>query len=126
MGLILDSSVVIAAERRGETPSQFLEQIILTTGDQEAALTSVGLAELVHGIYRANTPQIQTRRAAFIDELRNAISVYPFTAETAMIAGRIDGEQTARGIIIPSTDLQIGAIASVTRLRRAHHKSKAL
>ena len=51
MGLILDSSIVIAAERRGDTVSDLLKQIVATTGDQEAALSSVGLTELVHGIY---------------------------------------------------------------------------
>ena len=52
MGLILDSSVVIAAERRGDTPEQLVQQVIGVAGNQEAALSSVGLTELVHGIYR--------------------------------------------------------------------------
>jgi hypothetical protein len=34
MGLILDSSVVIAAERRGENVTQMLKQIVAATGDQ--------------------------------------------------------------------------------------------
>ena len=55
MGLILDSSVVIAAERRGDTVEKLIEQVISETGDQDAALSSVGLTELVHGIYRAQT-----------------------------------------------------------------------
>jgi len=46
MGLILDSSVVIAVERRGDTPEQFVQQIITLAGNQEAALSSVGLTEL--------------------------------------------------------------------------------
>jgi hypothetical protein len=43
VGLILDSSVVIAAERQGETAERLIERIIHTTGDQEAALSAVGL-----------------------------------------------------------------------------------
>jgi predicted nucleic acid-binding protein len=39
------------------------------------------------------------------------LTVYPYTAETAMLAGRIDGEQTAKGIIVPFVDLLIGATA---------------
>ena len=35
MGLILDSSVVIAAERRGDTIEQLIEKIVNRTGDQE-------------------------------------------------------------------------------------------
>ena len=50
MGLILDSSVLIAAERRGDTPAQLVARIAALAGDQEAALSAVGLTELVHGI----------------------------------------------------------------------------
>jgi hypothetical protein len=59
MGLILDSSMVIAAERRGDTVEQFIEKIVTTTGDQEAALSAIGLIELIHGLYRAQTPEIR-------------------------------------------------------------------
>ena len=37
--------------------------------------------------------------------------MYPYTSETAMIAGRIDAEQQARGIVVPFSDLLIGATA---------------
>lgn len=50
MGLILDSSVVIAAERRGDTVEQLIEKIVKATGDQEAALSAIGLTELIHGL----------------------------------------------------------------------------
>jgi predicted nucleic acid-binding protein len=69
MGLILDSSVVIAAERRGDTVEKLIEQVISVTGDQDAALSSIGLTELVHGIYRAQTQAMRLRRQSFIDEL---------------------------------------------------------
>jgi tRNA(fMet)-specific endonuclease VapC len=111
MGLILDSSVVIAAERRGDTPEQLVQQVIGVAGNQEAALSSVGLTELVHGIYRANSDQIRLCRRSFVEELRIGLTVYPYAAETAMLAGRIDGEQTAKGVIIPFADLLIGATA---------------
>lgn len=62
MGVILDSSVMIGAERRGETVEQLIERIVGSTGDQDAALSAVGLTEIVHGIYRASTPRIHSRR----------------------------------------------------------------
>ena len=111
MGLILDSSIVIAAERRGDTPEALIYHVIAQTGNQEAALSSIGLTELVHGIYRASSLQKQALRRTFIEELRAALTVYPYTAETAYMAGRIDREQTALGNIIPSIDLLIGATA---------------
>jgi predicted nucleic acid-binding protein len=111
MGVILDSSVVIAAERRGDTPEKFVQGVIQIAGNQEAALSSIGFTELVHGIYRASTVQAQVRRRTFVEELRAGLAVYPYTSETAWLAGKIDGEQTARGVIIPSVDLLIGATA---------------
>lgn len=65
MGLILDSSVVIAAERRGDTIERLIQRIVDATGDQEAALSAVGLTELVHGIFRAQTAEQRARRVQF-------------------------------------------------------------
>jgi len=111
MGLILDSSVVIAAERRGDTVEQLIEKIVKATGDQEAALSAVGLTELIHGLYRAQTPEIRQRRESFLNELLTDLTVYPYTKETALLAGKIDGEQQSRGVVIPFGDLLIGATA---------------
>jgi tRNA(fMet)-specific endonuclease VapC len=111
MGLILDSSVIIAAERMSHGVERLLQQVISIAGDQDAALSAVGLTELVHGLYRTSDPDIRARRELFLNELLRAVTVYPYTKATAMLAGRIDGEQRARGITIPSLDLMIGATA---------------
>jgi predicted nucleic acid-binding protein len=99
---------VIAAERDGNTVEKLIEQIISVSGDQDAALSSVGLTELVHGIYRAQTPEIRLRRQSFIDELLLDLAVYPYTRSTALLAGKIDGEQRAQGVTIPFGDLLVG------------------
>lgn len=65
MGLILDSSIVVAAERRER----------------------------------------------FIQDLLSHVEVVSYTRNTAMLAGRLDGEQRSRGVTIPSVDLLIGATA---------------
>jgi predicted nucleic acid-binding protein len=111
MGLILDSSVVIAAERRGDTVEQLIEKIVKATGDQEAALSAIGLTELIHGLYRAQTADIRQRRESFLNELLTDLTIYPYTKETALLAGKIDGEQQSRGVVIPFGDLLIGATA---------------
>jgi predicted nucleic acid-binding protein len=105
MGLILDSSVIIAAERRGETVEQLIDRIRRATGDQDAALSAVGLTELVHGIYRAPTPEKRFRRESFLNELLADLTVYPYTKEVALLAGKLDGEQQSRGVVIPFADL---------------------
>lgn len=111
MGLILDSSVIIDAERRGETVERLIERIVHSTGDQDAALSAVGLTEIVHGIYRASAPQIRSRRESFLNELLADLTVYPYSKETAMLAGKLDGEQQGKGVVIPFADLLIGATA---------------
>ena len=111
MGVILDLSAVIAAERRRDTVERFISQIIQATGDQEAALSAIGLTELIHGIYRAKDAGVRARREEFLTELMADLVAYPYTKEVAVLAGRIDGEQPERGIVIPFADLLIGATA---------------
>jgi predicted nucleic acid-binding protein len=111
MGLALDSSVVIAAERHGETVTEFLRGIARQCGNQRVVLTAVGLSELVHAIYRAPTDILRNRREIFIGDLLTDLEVLPFGTDAAFTAGRIDGEQRALGITIPGIDLLIGATA---------------
>jgi len=111
MGLILDSSVVIAAERRGDTPFQFFKLIASATGNQPLAISAGALTEIVHALYRAPTLEIRTRREAFIQDLLTDLQVAPYTRSTAFLAGKVDGEQRALGVTIPSMDLLIGATA---------------
>jgi tRNA(fMet)-specific endonuclease VapC len=111
MGVILDSSVLIAAERRGHTVKELIHQILALIPDQDAALTAIGLTELVHGIYRAQTTEQRQRRQVFMDEILRDLSIYPYTRDTAILAGKIDGEQQAKGVTVPFSDLLIGATA---------------
>ncbi len=64
--VILDSSVLIEAERQQLNAAQFLKQIIQKTGEIEAALCAITVAELAHGIYRADTQERRERRRAFL------------------------------------------------------------
>jgi predicted nucleic acid-binding protein len=100
MGLILDSSVVIDAERRDQTVERLIQRVMTVAGDQEAALSAVGLTELVHGLYRAKTSPLRLRRQAFLDELLTVLTVYPYTKQTALMAGQLDGEQQSKGVVI--------------------------
>lgn len=111
MGLILDSSVVIAAERRGDTVEKLIEQVVAAAGDQDAALSSIGLTELVHGIYRAQTPEMRLRRGPSLANCFATLPSIPTRKKTAMLAGKIDGEQQAKGVTVPLGDLLIGAAA---------------
>jgi tRNA(fMet)-specific endonuclease VapC len=111
MGLILDSSILIAGERRGETVRQVIERIRVAHGDAESALSAISIIELTHGIYRAKTNEDKARREAFTDELARDMIVHPVSLAIAQLAGRIEGEQAAKGVSIALEDLIIGATA---------------
>jgi tRNA(fMet)-specific endonuclease VapC len=107
MGVILDSSILIAGERRRE----ILERVEAVCGKTTAALSAVTAVELTHGIYRAKIDADRKRRETFVEELFQAVAVHPLTLEVARLAGRIHGEQMGQGISIDFPDLLIGATA---------------
>ena len=111
MGVLLDSSVSIKAERLGLTETQMLEKTTEAVGETELGISSVALTEMIHGIYRAKDPSIRHRRELFINEILRDIRVFPYTEEVAHLAGRIGGEQASLGNTIPPVDLLIGATA---------------
>jgi len=111
LGLILDSSVIIDAERKRQTVEELLTLVGETFGEIEIAISAVTVAELVHGVVRANTPELRDRRRAFIDELKKHVPVHAVTESTAEIAGQPSGAQAAKGITLPADDLLIGASA---------------
>ena len=125
MGIVLDSSVIIAAERRGHTVREILEQVKAVQGEIEVGLSVVTIAELVHGAYRTKTQAQQQRRLEFIERLSSDVPVHPVTLEIAKLAGKLEGEQAARGVSISFEDLLIGTTAlylgySVATLNSRH------
>jgi tRNA(fMet)-specific endonuclease VapC len=93
LGLVLDSSIIIEAERKRQTVEEFLTGIRQRLGEIEIAISAVTLAELVHGVERANTPEIRQRRRAFINELKRHVPIHPVTDETGELAGTLSGSR---------------------------------
>jgi predicted nucleic acid-binding protein len=69
MGLVLDSSVLIAAERNVTSVSELLEALEQLQGETEIVLCSITVIELEHGLHRANTPE-RTQKAAGVPGYR--------------------------------------------------------
>lgn len=111
LGLVLDSSTVIRAERSKQSVPDLIEAILQVHGRLDLSLSPVTVAELVHGIDRAKTPEAARRRRAYIDELVNLIPVHPATKQTAWLIGQIEGQETAKGNVLPFNDLLIAAAA---------------
>ena len=111
MGIVLDSTVLIAAERVGQNPRGVIENMLARVGDTEATLSIITVVELAHGIERANSAARQIARELFLNELLNEISVEPITIPIAVRAWLLDGNLELQGISIALGDLLIGATA---------------
>ncbi|HTW58913.1 MAG TPA: PIN domain-containing protein [Terriglobales bacterium] len=111
MGLILDSSVLITAERQGQNARQMLAAILGKAGNTNIAVSVITLIELAHGAARADTSQRKEKRQQFIQEPVTALPLHPVTASVALRVGQIDGESQAKGIRLPLSDLLIGGTA---------------
>ncbi len=111
MGLILDSSVLVAAERDGQNARQMLASAAAKFPGTEVGISVVTLIELAHGAARADSPERRTKRHRFIEELRLALPIYPVTVPLALRTGQVDGENQARGVRVPLADLLIGVTA---------------
>jgi tRNA(fMet)-specific endonuclease VapC len=111
MGLIIDSSVLVAAERQGDNARQMLASIARKVAETEIGISVVTLIELAHGAARADTPERKAKRHRFIQELLTAIPIHPVAVPVALRAGKVDGENQARGTRVPLADLLIGVTA---------------
>jgi predicted nucleic acid-binding protein len=111
MGVILDSSAVIAGERKGQSAADLLAALRIVPGPEVLALTTVGVMELEHGVWRAKDAAQAARRREFFDDLFAAVPSYPLTFGIARRAARIDAEAKKRGVLIPFQDLAIGTTA---------------
>ena len=111
MGLLLDSSVVVAAERQGLHISELFETLQQQHGTTEIVLSAISVLELEHGIYRAQTAEQAAKRRAYLETVFAAIPAEPFTREIGRIVARIDGEARQEGLVIPFADLLIGGTA---------------
>jgi tRNA(fMet)-specific endonuclease VapC len=111
LGIVIDSTVVIAAERAGKNPRGMVEEIAAVWGDTEAILSVITVVELAHGIERADSAKRRITRERFIEELLNEIPVEPITVPIAFRAGKLDGSLQAMGLRIALGDLLIGTTA---------------
>lgn len=111
MGVVLDSSVLIAAERENRPVSQLLASLDADHSETEFLLSSITVMELEHGWHRANTPAAAAKRRSYLDEVLAIIPVEPFTRTMALLAAKIDADMKRDGLVIATADLLIGVTA---------------
>lgn len=74
MEVILDTSILIAAERQTIRFESLLENL----EDEPVAIAAITASELLHGCHKATDAGTRARRAAFVDALFDIIPVLPF------------------------------------------------
>lgn len=67
MGLVLDSSVLIDAERQQMSVSTLLGVLETEHNATEIVLSAISVVELEHGIYRAQSPEQAAKRGMYLD-----------------------------------------------------------
>ena len=107
MGVMLDSSEIIALERnRG-----VVESLIAGREDEPFGISVVTVAELLHGVERADTETRKIRRQAFVEKVIELIPVFPFDMGAARIYAKIWASLVQRSFTVGAHDLIIAATA---------------
>jgi predicted nucleic acid-binding protein len=111
MGLVLDSGVLISAERKATPVSTLLIALEREHGETELILSAITVIELEHGLHRSSTAEIARTRRAYLNTVFAAIPGEPFTREMGQLAAKVDAESKRAGRVIPFADLLIGVTA---------------
>jgi tRNA(fMet)-specific endonuclease VapC len=107
MGVILDTSVLIEAERGNFDVEEF------TKGREKEpfGLSVISVAELLHGVHRADTEKRRVKRSAYVEKTIDLFPIYPFGIQPARIYAQIWANLMKQGIQIGAHDLIIGSTA---------------
>lgn len=109
MGVLIDTSVLIAIERgEAELPS--------VAADEPVAIAAITASELLHGVHRAKEAQRRARRERFVEAVFAGTRVLPFDLDTARVHSRIWADLVMAGTPIGPHDLIIAAPALAHQL----------
>ena len=106
MGLLIDTSVLVAAER-GQLD---LERLLARLGGEEVAIASITASELLHGVHRLRGAS-RARSEVLVERLLDRLPVIDFDLATARVHAALSAELRARGTPVGAHDLLIAATA---------------
>jgi tRNA(fMet)-specific endonuclease VapC len=105
-GILLDSSIIIAAERRT------LELGAVTAGRLDLThLSVITASELLHGVHRADTPRRQLTRSAFVEAVLAAFPILELDLNVARVHAKLWADLAGTGSLIGAHNLWIAATA---------------
>jgi tRNA(fMet)-specific endonuclease VapC len=115
LGVVLDTSVLIASERG----TLGLERLLLSLGDEQVWIAAITASELLHGCHRAADPAVRARRLAFVDGILGLIPAIPFGLAEARRHAEVWAHLAGAGTMIGAYDLLVGATALARGYRLA-------
>ena len=107
MGIILDTSLLIAWERRQEDIQGFQRKYV----DESLGLSVISRAELLHGVHRANSQARRLRRSAFVESVLALFPIFDFDLPTARLYAELWATLESQGIKVSAHDLMIASTA---------------
>lgn len=106
MGLILDSSLLIAGEKEKFDLIGFL-----STRDEPVVLAAITASELLHGCHRASSVQQKENRVRYVEWALSVFEIVPFGLEEARHHAWIWSQLASQGRLIGAYDLLIAGTA---------------
>jgi predicted nucleic acid-binding protein len=107
MGFLIDTTVLIQAFRTRLA----LGEVLKPYAESPTFLSVITVSELLHGTYRAASPEAQVRRSGFAEGVITAFPILDVTLATARIHARIGATLVMQGYQIGVSDLWIAALA---------------
>lgn len=104
MGLIIDTSVFILAEKNNIDFSIYEKY-------GEAYMSTITISDLLVGVHRANTEARRVKRSAFVEQIIKSVAALPFGEAEARIHSELLCALLNKGNNIGSHDLIIAATA---------------
>jgi tRNA(fMet)-specific endonuclease VapC len=108
VGLILDTSALVALERAGAS----LAEALTPLAEEEVAVPAIVVAELLAGVRLARDTRRAAQRRAKIDAVLALAPVIDFSAEIAETWADLFAELERRGRRVPANDLAVAATAA--------------
>ena len=107
MGALIDTSVIVAAERE-----EFdFEQLLGGHEDEEIALAAITASELLHGVHRMTGGVRRARVELWLERLLARLPVVPFDLDVARVHAILSAELRTKGTPVGPHDLIIAATA---------------
>lgn len=106
MGILIDSSILVAIERAGNDFGLLRERL----GEDEFSISVITVSEMLAGVAQS-TPTFRPRRQAFVEGIIGALTPLPVTTEVARIRAELQAQLRAAGTPIGVHDLWIAATA---------------